>query len=76
MVPWASLSESRAKNRAGVVDSLSLLATLGYRSFDEPDAQWQSFRRKGEVTAVQRDEAGTGSARGATRCAGEPVTGR
>lgn len=57
MVPWDSLSpESRAKNRAGVVESLGLLATLGYRSFDDPDAQWRSFRREGEVTAVQRDE--------------------
>lgn len=57
MVPWAELGpEGRAKNRAGVTDSLELLATLGYRSFDDPDAHWGTFRREGEVTAVQRTE--------------------
>ena len=31
-----------------------LLATLGYRSFD--DVQWRTFARRGEVTARKRDE--------------------
>ena len=55
--PWAELSEeSRAKTRKGVVDSLALLATLGYRSFDDPYVTWVRLRRRGEVTAVRRTE--------------------
>ena len=54
--PWDELpAESRAKNRQGVVESLALLETLGYRSFDDPYATWERFRRRGEVTAVRRD---------------------
>ena len=60
MRPWDQLSdESRAKTRRGVVDSLSLLETLGYRSFDDPYATWARFRRRGEVTAARRDEPWT-----------------
>ena len=43
----------------GVVESLALLETLGYRSFDDPFATWVQFRRRGEVTAVRRDEPWT-----------------
>ena len=58
--PWDQLSdESRAKNRKGVLESLALLETLGYRSFDDPFATWVRFRRRGEVTAVRRDEPWT-----------------
>ena len=58
--PWVELSEeSRAKTRKGVVDSLALLATLGYRSFDDPYTTWVRFRRLGEVTAVRRTEPWT-----------------
>jgi hypothetical protein len=58
LLPWEQLSdESRAKTRKGVEDSLALLATLGYRSFDDPFATWVRFRRRGEVTAVRRGEA-------------------
>jgi hypothetical protein len=57
LLPWARLPEaSRAKTRTGVVESLTLLETLGYRSFDDPHATWLRFRRRGEVTAVRRDE--------------------
>ncbi len=56
MVPWALLGpEGRAKNRDGVVEALDLLSTLGYCSFDDPEARWRRFLRRGEVTAVQRD---------------------
>ena len=56
--PWDQLpEESRARTREGVTDSLALLATLGYRSFDDPYATWVRLRRRGEVTAVRRHEA-------------------
>ncbi len=58
LLPWDQLSDpSREKNRAFVVETLALLETLGYRSFDDPYATWLHFRRRGEVTAVRRDEA-------------------
>ena len=57
LMPWDQLpDESRAKTRKGVVESLALLETLGYRSFDDPYATWVRFRRRGEVTAVRRTE--------------------
>jgi hypothetical protein len=60
LLPWDELSdEGRAKNRMGVVESLALLETLGYRSFDDPFATWVRFRRRGEVTAVRRDQPWT-----------------
>ena len=60
LLPWDELSdEGRAKTRKGVVESLALLETLGYRSFDDPFATWVRFRRRGEVTAVRRDEPWT-----------------
>ena len=60
LLPWDQLSDkSRDKTRKGVVESLALLETLGYRSFDDPYATWVRFRRRGEVTAVRRDEAWT-----------------
>jgi hypothetical protein len=60
LLPWDQLSdESKAKTRRGVVDSLALLETLGYRSFDDPFATWVHFRRRGEVTAVRRNEPWT-----------------
>lgn len=56
LVPWDTLSPTgRAKNREGVESTLALLATLGYRSFDDPAAHWQRYRRRGEVVAVRRD---------------------
>lgn len=55
--PWDELDEdSRDKTRRGVEGTLDLLATLGYRSFDDPYRVWHRFRRRGEVTAVRRDE--------------------
>ena len=60
LLAWDQLSdEAREKTRKGVTDSLGLLETLGYRSFDDPYATWVSFRRTGEVTAVRRDEPWT-----------------
>ena len=60
LVPWSALgAQSRAKTRDGVVESLALLSTLGYRSFEDPDARWRLFRREGEVVAVQRTEEWT-----------------
>ena len=60
LLPWDELpDESRAKTRNGVVESLALLETLGYRSFDDPYATWVRFRRRGEVTAVRRNEPWT-----------------
>jgi hypothetical protein len=57
LLSWDELSEeSRAKTRNGVRESLALLETLGYRSFDDPYATWVRFRRRGEVSAVRRDE--------------------
>lgn len=57
LLPWAELSEeSRGKTRRGVTESLALLETLGYRSFDDPYATWVRLRRTGTVTAVRRDE--------------------
>jgi hypothetical protein len=70
--PWDQLSdESRAKTRRGVVDSLSLLETLGYRSFDDPHATWARFRRRGEVTAVRRDEPWTWTTSDGTEMRGQ-----
>jgi hypothetical protein len=60
LLPWEELApESRAKGRQGVVDALALLETLGYRSFDDPYATWVRLRRRGEVTAVRRDQPWT-----------------
>jgi hypothetical protein len=60
LVSWEGLTdEARAKTREGVISSLELLATLGYRSFDEPEATWRSIRRRGVVFARRRDEAWT-----------------
>ena len=60
LLAWDQLSdESRAKTRKGVTDSLALLETLGYRSFDDPYATWVRLRRRGEVTALRRDEPWT-----------------
>lgn len=57
LLPWAKLSEeSREKTRDGVRTALDLLATLGYRSFDDPALRWRRYRRIGEVRAVQRKE--------------------
>ncbi len=48
LLPWAELSEeSRGKTRTGVTESLALLETLGYRSFDDPYATWVRLRRTG-----------------------------
>lgn len=56
LVPWDALSPGgRAKAREGVESTLALLATLGYRSFDDPSGRWHRYRRRGEVTAVRRD---------------------
>jgi hypothetical protein len=60
LLPWDQLSdESREKTRKGVLETLALLETLGYRSFDDPYATWVRFRRRGEVTAVRRNEPWT-----------------
>lgn len=57
LLPWDGLSdEARTKTRDGVISSLELLATLGYRSFDEPEAVWRRVRRRGVVFARKRDE--------------------
>ena len=57
LVPWEQLDESsRVKTRDGVLEALELLATLGYRSFDDPEVGWREFRRRGVVTAVRRHE--------------------
>ena len=58
--PWGQLTDqAREKTRKLVTDSLALLETLGYRSFDDPYATWVRLRRTGEVTAVRRDEPWT-----------------
>jgi hypothetical protein len=73
LLAWERLAdESRAKTREVVVDTLALLETIGYRSFDErpraphdlphgrdPYATWVRLRRRGEVTAVRRSEPWT-----------------
>jgi hypothetical protein len=60
LLSWDGLTdEARAKTREGVISSLELLATLGYRSFDEPAATWRTVRRRGVVFARPRDEAWT-----------------
>ena len=57
LVGWEQLGEEgRSKTRAGVATTLRLLETLGYRSFDDPEAEWRRFRRLGEVDAVRRTE--------------------
>jgi hypothetical protein len=71
LLPWAELDEvNRAKSRDGVLEALELLATLGYRSFDDPDARWRPYRRHGEVTAVQRDEDWTWTSTGGAEMRG------
>lgn len=60
LLPWEQLGDdARRKTRDGVRSSLELLATLGYRSFDDPAAGWRTFRRTGEVRARRRDESWT-----------------
>jgi hypothetical protein len=55
--PWDELDdEARAKTREGVRSSLELLATLGYRSFDDEAAAWHTVHRHGVVWARRRDE--------------------
>ncbi|HWM34531.1 MAG TPA: RyR domain-containing protein [Pseudolysinimonas sp.] len=55
--PWDELDEeARDKTRAGVRSSLELLATLGYRSFDDTSADWRTYHRHGVVWARRRDE--------------------
>lgn len=55
--PWADLDdEAREKTRGGVRSSLELLATLGYRSFDDSAADWHTMNRHGVVWARRRDE--------------------
>jgi hypothetical protein len=57
LLPWEQLNaDSQRQTRDGVLNALALLEALGYRSFDDPERQWRSFRRKGEVTAVRREE--------------------
>ncbi|MEO8095347.1 MAG: RyR domain-containing protein, partial [Pseudolysinimonas sp.] len=57
LLPWDELTdEARAKTRAGVVSSLELLATLGYRSFDDAVADWRVIRRHGVVWARKHDD--------------------
>ena len=57
LLPWEQLNaDSQQATREGVLNALALLEALGYRSFDDPERQWRGFRRKGEVTAVQRAE--------------------
>jgi hypothetical protein len=53
--PWDQLSDRGARARQLIVESLALLETLGYRSFDDPYATWVQFRRRGEVNAVRRN---------------------
>ena len=56
--PWSDLDdEARDKTRDGVRSSLELLATLGYRSFDDTSAAWRTYHRHGVVWARRRDEA-------------------
>jgi hypothetical protein len=56
LLPWSELGdEAREKTRTGVTTSLELLATLGYRSFDDPVLPWRTIRRRGVVTARRRD---------------------
>jgi hypothetical protein len=61
LVPYNSLTgEGRAKARLGVRNALELLAALGYRTVGADGAEtWVRFRRRGEVTAVRRDEPWT-----------------
>ncbi|HEX5087446.1 MAG TPA: RyR domain-containing protein [Nocardioides sp.] len=60
LLPWDALSdESRDKTRKGVLETLALLETLGYRSIDDPYSTWVRFRRRGEVRAVRRNEPWT-----------------
>jgi hypothetical protein len=55
--PWDELDDTaREKTRGGVRSSLELLATLGYRSFDDEAADWRTVHRHGVVWARRRDE--------------------
>lgn len=55
--PWDELGdEARTKTREGVRGSLELLATLGYRSFDDLATAWRTVRRHGVVWARRRDQ--------------------
>jgi hypothetical protein len=58
LLPWDDLpEEARRKTRDGVRSSLELLALLGYRSFDDPEAGWRTVRRRGVVWARRREDA-------------------
>jgi len=60
LVPWSELPEdSREKTRQGVLETLHLLASLGYRTVADPGEEWVPVLRRGEVTAVRRDEPWT-----------------
>jgi hypothetical protein len=60
LVPWSELPEdSREKTRQGVLETLELLASLGYRTVADLSEEWVLLFRRGEVTAVRRDEPWT-----------------
>ncbi|MBX3194430.1 MAG: hypothetical protein KF727_04935 [Microbacteriaceae bacterium] len=60
LLPWEQLDEAaREKTRGGVRGTLELLAMLGYRSFDQPEAGWRTVRRHGVVWARRREQAWT-----------------
>ncbi|MFZ0529751.1 MAG: RyR domain-containing protein, partial [Propionicimonas sp.] len=50
LVAWADLpAEARRKTEAGVIDTLSQLRALGYRSVRTDDATWATYERVGQV---------------------------
>jgi hypothetical protein len=57
LLSWDELGQdARDKTRDGVRSSLELLATLGYRSFDDASGEWRTVHRHGVVWARRRDD--------------------
>ncbi len=54
LVAWADLpAEARRKTEAGVIDTMSQLRALGYRSVRADEATWATYERLGHVRATR-----------------------
>ena len=58
LVAWEDLpAEARRKTEAGVIDTLSQLRALGYRSVRADEATWATYERVGHVRATRLSAA-------------------
>lgn len=73
LVAWADLpAEARRKTEAGVIDTLSQLRALGYRSVRADEGTWATYERVGQVRATRLNAAHRWTTAGGARMRGEP----